>query len=133
MNNQTKGKVDTSLLTHEPEPHEQATADYFADQGYDVTFLRPRNIKGLKNPDFMMNGKIWEVKGPVGKSKRTFEDDLRKAMRQSSHIIIDLRRAKKISEKWYIDKLRRESVSPEIETMVVIRRSGGRLDIKGKV
>ena len=43
-----KGKVDYSALNKKPEDHELYAADYFAELGFDVVFIRPSNIKGSK-------------------------------------------------------------------------------------
>ena len=64
------GQIDISELTIPPEKHELYTAKFFAQKGKDITFIRPSNIKGNYKADFVMDGKIWEVKSPIGKSKR---------------------------------------------------------------
>ena len=127
-----KGKVDYSALNKKPEDHELYAADYFAELGFDVVFIRPSNIKGSRSPDFTMAGKIWELKSPTGKSERTFEDDLRKAMGQSEHIIFDLRQKAKRDETWCINKLKNQSTASEIKTLLAINKQGKLLIIKGK-
>jgi hypothetical protein len=73
--------------------HEKIAVDFLAsDIGYDVTFLVPDRRKGTKTPDIEMNGLLWEIKSPTGKSSRTIENNLRLALLQSSNIILDLRR-----------------------------------------
>ena len=126
------GKIDFSALNKEPEPHELYTAEYFSERGLDIIFVKPSNIKGSNSPDFVMGGKIWEIKSPSGRSKRTFQDDLRKAMRQSKHIIFDLRRKDYRDHKWCIEKLKREAQSPQIHTMLAILGDDELLIIKGK-
>lgn len=98
--------------------------------------MQPSNIAGTNSPDFVMCGKIWETKSPAGKSQRTFEDDFRKAMRQSEHIIFDLRRKADSQVKWCIQKLRKQSATPKIKTLLVITRKEllilkGKFDIMG--
>ena len=71
---------------------EKRVADYIALHLYeDVTFLLPRRQSGAKTPDIEMAGQKWEIKCPRGKSSRTIENNLRAALRQSQHIILDLR------------------------------------------
>lgn len=41
-----------------------------------------------------INGAYWEIKSPIGNSKRTIQNNLREASRQSSNVIIDLRQCK---------------------------------------
>lgn len=48
----------------------------------------------LKTADLKINGAYWEIKSPIGGSKRTIQNNLREASRQSSNVIIDLRRCK---------------------------------------
>ncbi len=62
--------------------------DYFKA---DIEFLQ---VTSIRTPDFKVNGVVWELKSPVGKSKHTIEMQLRRASRQSSHVIIDARRCK---------------------------------------
>lgn len=74
-----------------PEKHELETANVLAGMGHDIEFIRPRFINGGRNPDINMNGLVWEMKTPVGKSKRTIENNYRVAEQQSTHIVFDLR------------------------------------------
>jgi hypothetical protein len=79
-------------LKDRPKDHELSAAlilaRYFKS---DVIFLRP-NID--KTPDIEVNGTKWEIKSPKGNSKKTIENNLRTARKQSKNIIIDLRRTK---------------------------------------
>ena len=126
------GKVDISALNVPPEKHEYETAKYFANRGFDVTFIKPHYINGYHNPDFAMAGKIWETKSPQNGKERTFESSLRKAIKQSEHIIIDFRRSKPSEEKLYMSKILKQKGIPSIKTLLVITRDGNLLTIKGK-
>lgn len=77
-----------------PEKHELETASFFANTGKDVEFLKPSNTKGSKTPDIKMDGILWEMKTPMGKSKNTIFNALRRAVKQSENVIIDLRLTK---------------------------------------
>jgi hypothetical protein len=57
----------------------------------DVTFLRPQS---RKTSDIEINGIKWEIKSPRGSSKKTIENNLRTARKQSRNIVLDLRRIK---------------------------------------
>ena len=57
----------------------------------DVVFLRPRHAR---TPDIQINSVKWEIKSPLGNSKKTIENNLRLARKQSRNIVIDLRRIK---------------------------------------
>ncbi len=126
------GKVDVSALNVPPEKHEYETAKYFANRGYDVTFVKPSDVKGFRSPDFAMCGRRWETKSPNGESRRTFEDNFRKAIKQSEHIILDLRRISSGHEEWCIKKTEKESSVSSVRTVLVITRDGRLLTIKGK-
>jgi hypothetical protein len=57
----------------------------------DVIFLRPERKKA---PDIAVNGIKWEIKSPTGDGKKTIDNNLRAARKQSRNIVLDLRRAK---------------------------------------
>ena len=126
------GKIDISALNVPPEKHEYETAKYFANRGLDVVFLRPSDIKGTHSPDFKMGGRVWETKSPTGNSRRTFEDNFRRASKQSEHIVIDLRRIKIAHESWCIKRLQEKSSTPSIRTLIAITHDGRLLTIKGR-
>lgn len=79
-------------LKDRPEDHELSAAlilaAYFKT---DATFLRPRS---RKTSDVEINGTKWEIKSPRGNSKKTIENNLRAARKQSRNIVLDLRRIK---------------------------------------
>lgn len=127
-----KGMVDYSNLSSPPEKHENATARYFADRGKDVIFLRPSSMKGTHNPDYLMDGRIWEVKSPITYSDSSFEYNFRKAIKQSRHIIFDLRRLSEQNEKKYKRELQKWSNTPTIKTLLIVTRDGRVLTLRGK-
>ncbi|MBR0465234.1 hypothetical protein IJJ02_00355 [Candidatus Saccharibacteria bacterium] len=127
-----RGVVNYSKLNTPPEKHERMTANYFADRGFNVVFIKPSSIKGTNSPDFEMDGKIWETKSPIKYSKRSFEDNLKKAVKQSKNVIFDLRRLSKFDEKIYLKELRKWSGLRGVKTLIVITKDGRVLTIKGK-
>ena len=76
------------------EKHESDTAVFFTNLGFNVELIPPSNTPKSKSPDFIMNGKAWEMKSPQGKSRVTVEHAFKRAAKQSENIIIDLRRTK---------------------------------------
>ena len=100
------GKIDISLLNNPPEAEEFETAKFFANLGKDIVFIRPSSIPGQKRPDIVMDGLEWEIKCPTGRSKRTIENNIVAAEKQSSCIIIDLRHIK-LPEKFCILQIER--------------------------
>lgn len=118
------GIIDTSKLKVLPERHELETAKYFADLGYDIVFLPPNNSPKMSNPDILMNGVVWEMKCPKGKSKRTIENNIRKANKQSENIIFDLRRIN-LEESTSIRRLEKEfNIRPHLKRLLVIKKNG---------
>jgi hypothetical protein len=79
-------------LADRPKDHELSAAlilaAYFES---DVVFLRPQTDK---TPDIEVNGTRWEIKSPKGDGKKTIENNLRAARKQSHNVVIDLRRTK---------------------------------------
>ena len=79
-----------------------------------------------------MDGVEWEIKCPKGSSKRTIEENFRKAVQQSKYIIFDLRQIK-LAEQTCITQLEREfSVRPYLKRLYVIRKNGELLSYPNK-
>lgn len=75
-----------------PKEHELSAAMLLAYHfKADAIFLRPET---KKTPDIDINGIKWEIKSPKGNAKKTIDNNLRNARKQSLNIVIDLRRAK---------------------------------------
>lgn len=111
--------------------HEKRAADFLATKlGHDITFLVPNRRKGAKTPDITMNGLLWEIKSPKGKSSRTIENNLRAALWQSPYIIIDLRRmdGRVPTQKHLTEVERQFNLSKSIKHIVVITRQEATLD-----
>ena len=118
-----RGRVDISKLKNPPEKHELSTARYFAELGYDVEFIPPNNTPKMRSPDIVMDGVAWEIKSPIGKSRRTIENNFRNANRQSDNIIFDLRRIH-LPEAVCMAQLEREfSISRHVKRVIVIKKS----------
>lgn len=93
-----------------PKPHELVTAEAFADAGYDVRFISSSTVVGMA--DCYINGTIFEIKSPEGKTTDCIERNLRKALdHQSTNIIIDSFRMKNIQDRsiqsFLIERLKR--------------------------
>ena len=87
--------------------HKNAAVVFLTEQGFDVELLPPVQRKDARTPDIRMNGVEWEIKCPVGKSANTIKRAFKTALRQSKHIIFDLR-GSKITDKVNIAKLEKE-------------------------
>lgn len=82
-----------------PENHEMETVSFLANLGYDIEFISPSQMKGVKTPDIKMQNLEWEIKSPINNGERSIEHALRSALKQSPNIIFDLRRSKMSTEK----------------------------------
>lgn len=76
------------------QPYEESSVDFLLSQGFNVELIIPVNTPKNKNPDFLINGVIWELKGPITKSKKTIKRLINTTNKQSTRMIIDLRRLK---------------------------------------
>lgn len=113
--------------------HEKIAVDFLAiNTGNDITFLLPNRQAGKKTPDIEMAGERWEIKSPKGKSSRTIENNIRQALRQSPHIILDLRRMDgRVPTKKYVAEVERQfSITRGIKHLIVITRQETTLDFK---
>jgi hypothetical protein len=106
-----------------PERHELETASYFAALGKDVEFLLPIRTKGMKTPDVVIGGIIFEMKCPYGKGKRTLQTCLQRASRQSENVIIDLRHTS-LKTKYCLSVLRQEfRLRSRIKRLLIITKA----------
>ncbi len=121
------GRIDISQLNIPPDKSEFAVAKYFAELGKDIVFIPPSAIPGQHRPDILMDGVEWEIKCPEGSSKRTIENAIRTAVRQSKSIIFDLRRIQ-LSDSSSISNLEKEFNGRKyIKRLYVIRKNGSLL------
>lgn len=119
----TKGKIVISNLITPPEKAEFETAKYFSELGYDIEFIRPSTTPNQHSPDILMEGIAWEIKCPEGNSKRTIENNLRKALTQSHYVIFDLRHIKYPEDKC-IAKLEKEfKINSQLKRLYVIKKN----------
>ena len=123
-----KGKIDVSKLRIPPEKHELDTARFFAEQGHDVVFIPPTNIPGVHTPDIIMMGVEWEIKSPKGKTRNVMLHNIKRALRQSDHIILDLRRmsTSEVASILQIEKIYNERQN--IKRILVIKKNGELID-----
>lgn len=80
---------------------------------------------GVKNPDVEIDGEIWEFKAPRGASeKNTISDQFKKARKQASRLVIDLRRCG-LSDEVAIEQIeRRFRGQTRITRVIVISHDG---------
>ena len=102
------------------QPHELESAAVLSWKGDNVEFLP---VGSKKSADIKFQGKEWEIKAPKGKSNRTIENNMRRALQQSDNIIIDLARCK-ILELKAIREIRRQCyLLKQLKTCLVITKN----------
>jgi hypothetical protein len=84
--------VETDVIDS-PKDHEMKAALIVANEYFksDVIFLRP---EVYKTPDLKVKNIKWELKSPLGNGKKTIENNMRAARKQSEHLILDFSRMK---------------------------------------
>lgn len=112
------------------EKHENDTVVFFTNLGHNIELIPPSNTPKAKTPDFMMDGKAWEMKSPQGKSRVTVEHAFKRAAKQSENIIIDLRRTKTPTDqtKTTLEKLFK--ASRRVRNLKIITREQQLIDLK---
>ena len=100
-------------------------ADYFKR---DVHFEARHG--NLKTADFRIGGALWELKSPLGRGKRTIQNNIRKANQQCANIVVDLRYCK-INDEQAIQRVRYEVLRmTSIKKVLVITKDIRVLAIK---
>ena len=112
------------------EPHEYETVLFLVLFGYNIEIVTPTNIPKSNNPDFIINGAVWESKAPLGSGKYTIQRHFHKAGHQSDRMILDLRRMKASMAELEPEVIKRFSFSKSIKHLILITKDGRLLDIK---
>ena len=130
MRGMKRGKIDISGLKMPPEKCEFRVAKILSDLGQNIIFIPQSNIKNIKRPDFEIAGEKWELKSPIGSSRRTLQNNIHKAQFQSKNIIIDLSRSK-INEQKAISQIKFEFAKRKsIKKLKIITKDGHIIDLK---
>ena len=118
-----KGKITPNGVVLKT--HENATAVFLTEQGFDVELIPASNIEGVHTPDIKMDGLKWEMKAPLGEGNQLMENTIQRALRQSQNIIIDLRHTKRHQTKC-LRELEKQFLNKKgIKRLKVITKSGG--------
>ena len=105
-----------------PNQREMRVASILVETGHDVYFI-PRRI--IKTPDIWFMGREWEIKSPEGKTKRTIENCIRHALKQSCNIIIDLSVIGIEQEKAIREVRRQNKLAKGKHRIMIVTRAGG--------
>ena len=123
-----KGKITPNGVVLKT--HENATAVFLTEQGFDVELIPASNIEGVHTPDIKMDGLKWEMKAPLGEGNQLMENTIQRALRQSKNIIIDLRHTKRHQTKC-LRELEKQFLNKKgIKRLKVITKSGKTLDFE---
>lgn len=123
-----KGKITPNGVVLKT--HENATAVFLTEQGFDVELIPANNIEGVHTPDIKMDGLKWEMKAPLGEGNQLMENTIQRALRQSQNIIIDLRHTKRHQTKC-LRELEKQFLNKKgIKRLKVITKSGKTLDFE---
>ena len=123
-----KGKITPNGVVLKT--HENATAVFLTEQGFDVELIPASNIEGVHTPDIKMDGLKWEMKAPLGEGNQLMENTIQRTLRQSQNIIIDLRHTKRHQTKC-LRELEKQFLNKKgIKRLKVITKSGKTLDFE---
>lgn len=123
-----KGKITPNGVVLKT--HENATAVFLTEQGFDVELIPASNIEGVHTPDIKMDGLKWEMKAPLGEGNQLMENTIQRALRQSQNIIIDLRHTKRHQTKC-LRELEKQFLNKKgIKHLKVITKRGKTLDFE---
>ena len=123
-----KGKITPNGVVLKT--HENATAVFLTEQGFDVELIPTSNIEGVHTPDIKMDGLKWEMKAPLGEGNQLMENTIQRALKQSQNIIVDLRYTKRHQTKC-LRELEKQFLNKKgIKRLKVITKSGKTLDFE---
>ena len=111
-------------------PHEESTAVFLAQYGFNIEFIRPTNTYRTRSADFLVNKSIWEAKSPDGGGNSTIGRQFHVASKQADKLILDLRRIKLPAVKAENQAKTRFEKSKNIKSLLLITKDGRLLDIK---
>ena len=111
--------------------HEFRVAEILAAAGYEVKFLPELN---RKTADILLNGVEYEIKSPKSFASNSLEHLLKKALKQSPNIIIDISRLRRIRERNILNFLIKQArIRKRIKKIIVITRQGRVVDVSSMI
>ena len=112
------------------EKHEKRTCRYLLKFGFNIETINPVNISGTNNPDILISGAIWEIKSPFSYNKQTLKNRMKKASKQASRVIFDLRNIKNGYDKAEYSLIKLFYGNTRIRRMIIIKKNGKTLDFR---
>lgn len=110
--------------------HENATAVFLTEQGFDVDLIPTSNIKGVHTPDIRIKGLEWEMKAPTGEGKYLMANTIQRAVKQSHNVIVDLRHTKRHQTKCLRELENEFKKSGSLKRLKIITKSGKTIDFE---
>lgn len=112
-------------------PHELRSATALSSAGYTVKFLPVKNAEHSKSPDIIMGNKKWEIKAPRTNKLSAIERNLKRAYHQSTNIVFDSYRMKKLSDELIQRELIKQfRLTKKVHHMLFINRKRQVIDIR---
>ncbi len=108
--------------------HEFETIKTLLKDDIEINLIPPTQGKGIKTPDFTINNVIWEMKAPEGNGKKTMQNTIQKAGKQSPNVIIDLRRSKMPQNKAISELKQYFQLSKRLQKLKIITKDAVILD-----
>lgn len=133
MNRKTKGSV-TIPAGVEVWEHELRTAQVLANYGHTVCFIAKDNSHKVKSADILVNGVLYEIKSPTTNKLSAVERNLKRAYHQSTNIVFDSRRMKRLPDKSIQKELIKQfRLTKNIKNVLFVNRKHEVIDISGLV
>ena len=85
---------------------------------------------GCKTADYLIGGRYWELKSPIGDGKRTIQHTLQKAAKQSENVAIDICLLKMEYARAKSRIMYEVKFIPRIKKLLIISKAGKVLVIK---
>lgn len=111
------------------EAHEFDTVKLLLHKDHDIELIPTSQIKGMRTPDILMDGILWEIKSPTGNGKNTIKHTIQNASHQSVNIIVDLRRIKMKQEQAITELIEHFNLSKRLKRMLIIKKDKEILDL----
>ena len=110
-----------------PWPHEMRVANVLSENGHCVEFLEEGS---LHSPDILLDGVEYEIKSPENFRCITIERAIKKALKQSGNLIIDVSRMKNANYKKICNILLLQIRNKkQIKKMIMITKCGKMVDV----
>lgn len=110
--------------------HELKTAQALAQYGSVVEFVAVSGAHKVKTADVAIDGVLYEIKSPIASRLSAVERNLKRAYHQSTNIVFDSRRMKRLPDKSIQKELVKQfRLTKNIERILFVNRKHDVIDI----